>query len=124
MTTRDYIVHELGDQLFRKVTQPATGGLLGEPCLVGTRPGILLTDQDDDGYATVKFNGSVRVRVHGVTAAANSAVAIGDALYYDAAPGSTNPNINKDVTNGVFYGEAVEAVASAGKTYIVVDLRG
>lgn len=124
MAGKASVVHELGTQLFRKLTQPTTGGVVGDPCLVGDRPGFLLTDQDDDGFATVKFNGSHRVLVHGVVAAANSAVAIGDALYYDAAPGSDNPNINKDVTNGVRFGTAVEAVASAGKVEIIVDLHG
>lgn len=120
--TQDFIVHELGDQLNRKLTYPTSGGKMGDPCVVGDRPGILYSDQDTAGYAVVKFHGSFRVLVHGVLASSNSAVAIGDALYYDPSPGSTNPNINKDVTNGVRWGTAVEAVVSAAKTVIVVDL--
>lgn len=122
MAVQDFIVHEVGDQLYRKLTQPASGGVVGDPCLVGDRPGYLLTDQDDDGMATVKFCGSFRVNAHAVTAGGNSAIAPGDVVYYDASPGADNPNINKDVTNGVRFGVAAEALTSAGKGVIVVDL--
>lgn len=118
---RDFEVTPLGDTLYRKLTQPTSGGKAGDPCLVGRRPGVLMTDQDASGYATVHFHGCYRFNVHGVTASGNSAIAINDDLYYDAAPGSGNPVINKDVTNGVFFGVAVEAVASAGKAVAAVD---
>lgn len=123
MALRDFIVHELGDQLFRKPTLPTSGGKVGDPCMVGRRPGIFFTDQDANGYATIKFHGSYRFTVHGVTAGGNSAVTPGDDLFYDPSPGGSpaNPTINKDVTNGFFFGVAAEAVASAGKTVIVVD---
>ncbi len=122
MAVRDYTVHEDGDSLYRKLTQPASGGKAGDPCLVGRRPGVLKTDQDTNGYATVRFKGSYLLRAHGVVAAGNSAIAINDDLYYDAAPGGGNPNINKDNTNGVLYGVAAGALASAANGYIVVDL--
>ncbi|HEX8346072.1 MAG TPA: hypothetical protein VF657_15235 [Actinoplanes sp.] len=122
MALRDYIVHELGDQLDRKPTLPASGGKVGDPCMFGRRPGVLKTDQDAvTNRATIKFNGSHRFNVHAVTAGGNSAIAPGDDLFYDPSPGATNPNINKDVTNGQFFGVAAEAVASGGKAVIVVD---
>lgn len=122
MAIRDFIVHENGDQLDRKLTQPTSGGKTGDPCLFGRRPGYLLTDQDAvTGKATVKFRGSVQVNAHGVTAGGNAAIAVGDDVYYDAAPGAGNPVINKDNTNGVFYGVAATALASAAKGVITVD---
>lgn len=122
MALQDFIVHEVGDQLFRKLTQPASGGKVGDACLVGRRPGYLLTDQDANGFATVKFCGSFRVAAHGVTGAGNSAIAAGDDLYYDAGAGAGNPFINKDNTNGVFFGVAASAVGSNVKGTVVVDL--
>lgn len=124
MALRDFIVHEIGDQLDRKPTQPVSGGKVGDPCMVGRRPGYMLLDQDParDNRTTVKFCGSVRVNAHAVTAGGNSAIAPGDDLFYDPAPGGGNPNINKDVTNGQFYGVAAEALASGTKGVIVVDL--
>lgn len=128
MTGTANVVHELGTQLYRKPTLPAAGtGVVGDPVMVGRRPGVLLTDQKpagdpEAGFATVKFNGSFRLTVHGYGASANAAIAAGDDLYYDASPGAGNPNINKDSTNGVFFGVAAEAVTSGSKTEIVVDL--
>lgn len=122
MAIRDFIVHEDGGQLDRKLTLPTSGGKVGDPGMVGRRPGILYTDQDaTTARATVKFRGSYRFNVHAVTASGNSAIAAGDDLYYDPSPGSGNPNINKDVTNGQFFGVAAEAVTSAAKAVIVVD---
>ena len=132
MTLRDYTVHEVGDQLFRKLTQPTSGGKVGDPGLVGKRPGILLIDQiaagagvptAEVGCATVKFNGSHRFNAHAVTAGGNSAIALGDELYYDAAPGGSNPVINKDSTNGVFFGYAASTLASGTAGVVVVDFR-
>ncbi|GLY08258.1 capsid cement protein [Actinoplanes sp. NBRC 101535] len=122
MAQRDFIVHEHGEQLDRKLTFPASGGKVGDPCMVGRRPGYLLTDQDaTTGRGTVKFVGSVRVNAHGYDASANNAIAAGDDLYYDNSPGASNPNINKDATNGKFFGVAAEALASGAKGAIIVD---
>lgn len=121
MAIQDFQVHEVGDQLFRKLTQPASGGVVGDPGLVGDRPCVLLTDQDDDGFATVKFNGSFRLSVKGEDGSGNSAIAVNGAVYYDSA---ATVKINKDSTNGVRFGTAVEAVSSGATSTIVVDLHG
>lgn len=123
MAIRDFIVHEVGDQLSRVPTQPAAGGgKVGDPVMVGRRPGILYTDQDPDTKrATVKFHGSFRFTVHAVGNGAGAAIAAGDDLFYDPAPGAGNPNINKDATNGQFFGVAAEPLASGVKADIVVD---
>ncbi len=121
MAVEDFIVHEVGDQLFRKLTLPASGGSVGDPGLVGDRPCVLLTDQDDDGFATCQFNGSFRVSVKGEDGSGNSAIAVNGAVYYDSA---ATVKINKDSTNGVRWGTAVEAVSSGATSTIVVDLHG
>jgi hypothetical protein len=121
MAVQDFIVHEVGDQLFRKLTQPASGGEVGDPGLVGDRPCVLLTDQDAAGYATCKFNGSFRLLVEGADGSGDSAIAIGGAVYSNAA---ATIKVNEDATNGVRFGTAVEAVASGAETVIVVDLHG
>lgn len=121
MALQDFIVHEVGDQLFRLLTAPASGGVVGDPGLVGDRPCVLLTDQDADGYATVKFNGSFRLLVEGADGSGDSAIAINGPVYYDAA---ATIKINEDSTNGIRFGTAAQAVASGAETVIVVDLHG
>lgn len=121
MAVRDFQVHEVGDQLWRKLTQPASGGKVGDPGLVGDRPCVLLTDQDSNGFATCKFNGSYRLSVKGENGAGSAAIAVNAPVYYDAAG---TPKVNADNTNGVRFGTAIEAVASGATTTIVVDLHG
>ncbi len=122
MALTDYIVHEVGEQLDRKPTLPTSGGKVGDPAMFGRRPGVFKTDQNaTTGKATLKFNGSHRFSVHAVNNAGNSAIAVGDDLFYDPAPGGGNPTINKDVTNGFFFGVAAEAVATGVKSVIIVD---
>lgn len=112
------IVHEDGDQLFRKITVPSSGAKSGDPVLCGQRPGVALTDQDANGFATVKFNGSVTLSVKGVDQSGNSAVAAGDTLYLVSAD---TPKVSKKNT-GVRYGYAAGAVNSAATASITVDL--
>ena len=119
MAIEDFIVHEVGDQLFRKLTLPASGGVVGDPGLVGDRPCVLYTDQDAAGYATVKFSGSFRFLVEGADGSGDSAIAINGPVYYDAA---ATIKINEDGTNGVRFGTAVEAVGSGEEKIIVVDI--
>jgi len=111
------IVHENGDQLFRKVSLPASGAKSGDPVLVGQKPGVALIDQDADGNATVKFNGSASLPVKGTTGS-DSAVAVGDILYYVSA---NTPKLSK-TTSGVRFGYAAETVGSGATATITVDI--
>jgi predicted RecA/RadA family phage recombinase len=113
----DNIIHEHGDQLFRKVTVPASGALSGDPVLCGQRPGVALTDQDANGYATVKFNGSAQLSVKGTTGS-DAAVTPGDLLYYVAA---NTPKLSK-TTSGVRFGYAAEAIGSGSTATTTVDI--
>lgn len=112
------IVHEDGVQLFRKITTPSSGAKSGDPVLCGARPGVALTDQDTDGYATVKFNGSASLSVKGETTT-NAQIDPGEIVYYDAA---ATVKINKDATNGVRFGYAAEVVTSGATKTIAVDI--
>lgn len=122
MAVRDFIVHELGEQIDAKLSQPASGGKVGDPGLVGDMPCILYTDQDANGMATVRFQGVHRFLVHGANAGGNAAIAANDPAYYDAAPGGGNPFINADATNGKRFGTFLDAVTSGGKVVVRVRI--
>lgn len=102
------IVHEDGDSLYLVATAPASP-ISGDPVLVGQLPGVALTDEQADGKTTIKLNGTARLLVKGETTV-DAAIAAGDIVYYDAA--ATPHKINKDASNGVRYGYALEAVGS------------
>jgi predicted RecA/RadA family phage recombinase len=111
-----------GRYLTGAATQPATP-VSGDPVLLGQIPGVALTDEADGGNAageiTIDTGGVYNLNVEGVTGAGNSAVAIGDILYYDSA---ATVKINKDVTNGVRFGYALGTVGSAGTGIIPVKV--
>ena len=92
----------------------------GTPVLLGPIPGVALTDEDDDGDVTVQFGGVYDFPVKGADGAGNAAVAVGDAVYYDA--GATPDELNADDTNGALFGYALEAVASGATTTVRVKL--
>lgn len=122
MAVRDYIVHELGEQIDVKLTQPAAGGKVADPGLAGDMPCILYIDQDAAGRAVVRFQGVYRFLVHGAGPAGNAAIAENDPAYYDPAPGGGNPNINADATNGKRFGTFLDAVTSGSKTVVRVRI--
>lgn len=103
---------------------PVTDGdASGDPILLfGDIPAVLLTDEGDggnaDNHATVAINPMwvFDIAVTGANGAGNSAVAVGDRVYVDGA------QINKDVTNGDFYGWALETVSSGATATIRVLL--
>lgn len=107
-------VYNHGDQFDVVCTAPTTPAS-GDPVLVGQLPGVALTDEGADGRTTVKFNGVYDFPVKGETTT-NAAVAAGDILYYDGGV------INKDNTNGVRFGYALEAVSSGATTTIRVKI--
>lgn len=103
-------------------TAPATP-TSGDPVLLGQIPGVALTDEgeggNDSGEITIDTGGVYNLSVKGENASGNSAVAIGDIIYYEA--GQTPP-LNKDATNGVRFGYAFGAVGSGQTATIPVKV--
>lgn len=98
-------------------TDPASGGLSGAPCLVGQLPGVLLTNQRADNSASIAVAGTYNVSVKGTTGS-NSAVAVGDIIYY--VVGAT-PVLSK-TSSGVRFGIALGTVTSGATATIPVRL--
>ena len=95
----------------------------GDPVIVGMIPGVALTNERTDGTTTIQRDGTATLSVKGVTtAAAASAVAAGDILYYVAA---NTPKVSKAVgdAGAVRYGYALAAVGS-GLTATIEVLLG
>ena len=86
--------------------------------------GVALTDIDADGNASVRtalaFTADVTVTAKNHTV--DSAVAIGDKLYYDAS--ETPDEINKDSTDGKAFCFALEIVTAGESAEIEVGFMG
>lgn len=95
----------------------------GDPGLLGQIPGVCLNDAGDGGNDAGKVDfqlaGVFDLAVEAVNNAGNVAVAIGDILYYDQA---ATIKINKDATNGVRFGYALEAITSGSNDTINVKV--
>ncbi len=82
----------------------------GDPVLVGTIAGVALTREGEGGNAstdtTIATEGVFNLSVKGVDGGGNSAVAVGDRIYY--VTGDT-PKLSKK-TSGVLFGKALGAV--------------
>lgn len=90
---------------------PESGGAV----VCGQIPGVALIDEDTDGLTTVALNGVFRLPVKGETTT-NAAVAVGDILYYDSGV------VNRDASNGVRFGYALDPVDSGATTTIRVKI--
>lgn len=107
-----------------KLSLPVPNGTVsGDPVLIfNAIPAVALTDEFEggnaDNVASVALNPKwvFDLAVTGADATVNAAIAVGDRVYKDGTA------VNKDVTNGVFYGWALEAVASGATTTIRVLL--
>lgn len=88
----------------------------GDPCVMGQIPGVALIDEDSDGQVVIAREGVFNLAVVGADGSGNAAVSRGDILYYDAG------EVNKDVTNGVRFGYAMDPVSSGATTTIRVLL--
>lgn len=114
------IVREDGDQ-FRAnvsgVTGSGAGGLIqsGDPGVLQQLPFVALTDEDADGYATIKCNGTADLLVDAEAAA----VAAGDLLYFDAADAN---KINNASAGNVRFGYALGAVSNGATGTIEVKI--
>ena len=95
-----------------------SGALSGAPEVAGDLAGVLLVDADSNDEAVVALEGVFDLAVTGADGSGNAAVAVGDKLYKDGT------QINKDDTNGVFFGHALEAVSSGSTATINVRLKG
>lgn len=93
-----------------------SGTLSGAPVLVGKMTGVALTDRDSSGNAIVDHGGVYDLSVKGIDDAGNSAVAVGDQLFFTNAD---TPEISKK-ESGYFFGYALEAVNSGATATIMV----
>lgn len=108
----------VGNRLSAAATVPTTP-VSGDPVLVGQLPGVALTDERADGTTSIQTDGVFNLSVKGENAGGNSAVAVGDIIYYEA--GQTPP-LNKDATNGVRFGYALATVGSGATATIAVKI--
>lgn len=111
------VVYAEGDQLSLACTDPATPAS-GDPVLIGQIPAVALTAERSDGTTTVKRDGTATLSVKGVDGGGNSAVAVGDIIYY--VTGDT-PKLSKK-TSGVRYGYALATVGSGSTATIEVAI--
>lgn len=93
----------------------------GSPVAVGKITGVAIADADSNNKTVVDRGGVYDLSVKAIDGAGDSAVAVGDEIYYTA--GDT-PKLNKKVT-GILFGHALEAiVAGATDTVQVALLHG
>jgi predicted RecA/RadA family phage recombinase len=101
---------------------PVGSGIVsGDPVMVSDLPGVAETTRDSDGNANIKHPGGLvyDLSVKAIDASGNSAVAVGDKIYYIAAD---TPKLSKKAT-GSLYGYALEAVTAGSTATIEVLLR-
>ena len=91
-------------------TLPVIAGVVsGDPVLVGASlTGVAITTRDANGNATVDVRSTFTLPAKGVDQAGNSAIAIGDLLYFTQADAQ---HISKKNT-GVIFGTALSALGS------------
>ena len=116
---KNEFLSEGGGQHFTLVTADAAIAAAESGALViyEEMVGVALADYNaDTGAITLDLTGGHVITVHAYAAAAPEAVDIGDWLYWDAAPGE----VNRDSTNGVPIGVALEAITSGATAAIGV----
>jgi len=115
--------YEYGRKLNVACSHP-TSPSSGQPCRFGDLTGVALTDEDSAGNTTVDFGPAVyNLSVKGVNDGGNSAVAVGDKLFYvdtDISDGSGF--LSKKLTNGRFFGFALATVGSGSTATIAVAI--
>lgn len=106
-----------GEGWLRLEMTVTSGANSGDVVAIGDLVVDCITDADANNKATVMFPAAyaTEVAVTGKDASgANVAVNIGDKVYKDGA------EINKDATNGKFYGYALASVSSGATATILV----
>lgn len=106
-----------GRKLSLVATDPATPAS-GDPVLVGQLAGVALTAKRSDNTTSIDTNGVYDLSVKGIDGGGNSAVAVGDIIYYVTAD---TPKLSKKAT-GVRYGIALGTVTSGSTGTIAVRL--
>ena len=109
------MIYKKGDVLEIAVPSGITSG---DPVVVNNITGVALTDRDSDGNASVKFDGVFDLSVKGIDTDGNSAVAIGDIIYW--VSGDT-PKLSKK-NSGTAFGVALETISSGSTDTIKVKL--
>lgn len=91
----------------------------GDPMVVGQIPGVAETSSEaTTNLVTMQTQGAYNVSVKGIDGGGNSAVAIGDILYYTLAD---TPPLSKKAT-GVRWGYALAAVNSGATATILAKV--
>jgi len=90
----------------------------GSPVVVGNIVGVALTDTDSDGNVRVATTGVWNLSVKAVDGAGDSAVSVGDYIYY--VTGET-PYLSKE-NSGKLFGVALGSVAAGQTATIPVKL--
>ncbi len=117
-------IFEHGKNLSLVATHPTTPAS-GKPLRVGQMTGVAVTDEGDGGNAATATSADLGPSVYdlsvkGVDDAGNSAVAVGDPLFYvDADIGSGTGFLSKK-SSGYFFGFALEVVTSGATDTIRV----
>jgi predicted RecA/RadA family phage recombinase len=111
------IVYEAGDRLDLVCTHPATPAS-GDPVRIGDFCGVALTAERSTGRTSVALSGVATLTVKGIDGNGNSAVAMGDTLYFVDAD---SPNISKKAA-GKKFGYALAAVDSGATAAIQVKI--
>lgn len=114
-------IYRPGWELAVACTHPTTP-LTGQPCRLGDRTGVVQVSEDaTSGKASVDFGPGVwDLSVKGVNDAGDSAVAIGDNLYYVDADVNDGTGFLSKKTGGRYFGQALEAVTSGATATINV----
>lgn len=101
-------IYEPGWKLSVPVTDPASP-VSGDPVRYGVLTGVALTDKGDGGNVAANTTVDFGPGVYDIPVVAEaSAIAEGDALFYDDAI----HGVNNDSVNGIFFGFAMEAIGN------------
>lgn len=104
-------------------TAPTTP-VSGSPVRYGSLTGVALTNEGEGGNSSGNITMDMGQRVWDLLVhdSGGAGISVGDALYFDdTATGSgTTTNINKDGTNGYFFGFALEAISAGSQDTIKV----
>lgn len=101
-------IYEPGWKLSVPVTDPASP-VSGDPVRYGVLTGVALADKGDGGNVAANTTVDFGPGVYDIPVVAEaSAIAEGDALFYDDAI----HGVNNDSVNGIFFGFAMEAIGN------------